>query len=195
MPNNTQEKREPYYLLSWKEDHGLIFQICFFLRLFLQSQAGGFSSRLSPVGFLKKVFNIFLSVSLHVIHHLFFNYLWAIKNGKSSSYYIFIPTFSLLQFALITSPPSSHEYCTWSGFRVLKSQMAGRDKRQTSWILHRIEALLGGFENGGPWQKTNLMNIAPGRGSAWSNPRWRAVIKANCSLTINAFSKLLYMPL
>ena len=26
------------------------------------------------------------------------------------------------------------------------------------------------------------MNIAPGRDSAWSNPRWRAVIKANANL-------------
>ena len=57
--------------------------------------------------------------------------------------------------------------------------MAGHDKRLTSWILHRTEALLGGFQNGGPWQKTSLMNIAPCRGSTWSNPRYRAVIKAN----------------
>ena len=31
------------------------------------------------------------------------------------------------------------------------------------------------FEVDGP----SLNEIAPGRGSAWSNPRWRAVIKAN----------------
>ena len=33
------------------------------------------------------------------------------------------------------------------------------------------------IQNGRPWQKTNLVNIAPGRGSAWCNRKWQAMTK------------------
>ena len=46
-----------------------------------------------------------------------------------------------------------------------------------SWILHLIEVLRAEIPNGRPWQKTNLMNIAPDRGSAWWIRKWRAMTK------------------
>ena len=70
-----------------------------------------------------------------------------------------------------------HEYCTGSRLCVVKSKMVCCDKRLASWILHRVEVLRGEIQDGALWQKTSLVNIAPGRGSAWSNPRWPAVTK------------------
>ena len=46
-----------------------------------------------------------------------------------------------------------------------------------SRILHLIEVLRAEIPNDRPWQKTNLMNIAPGRGSAWWIRKWRAMAK------------------
>ena len=40
-----------------------------------------------------------------------------------------------------------------------------------------IEVPRAEIPNGRPWQKTNLMNIAPDRGSACWNPKWPAVTK------------------
>ena len=48
-----------------------------------------------------------------------------------------------------------------------------------SWVLHLFEVRRGEIRNDQPWQKTNLMNIAPGRGSAWWNRKWRAMQKTN----------------
>ena len=46
-----------------------------------------------------------------------------------------------------------HEYCTGSRLCLVDLKMARRDKRLTSWILHRVEVLRDQIQDGGPWLK------------------------------------------
>ena len=92
------------------------------------------------------------------------------------------------EFAFITNPPS------WILHRVeaLRGQVqdGGPWQKPISWILHRVEALRGEIQDGALWQKISLVNIAPGRGSAWSNPRWPAVTKKPISWILHQVEAL-----